>query len=96
MHVLELVDPLHPSKVANDMGAKTFNYLLFLTRKEIRKVKGCGCADGRKYKAYVKKKDAAASTVTLQTLLISYLQDITEARKVTTCDIPGVFLQTDY
>ena len=36
------------------------------------------------------------TTCALQALLLSYLQDSTEGRKVATCDIPGAFvLQTD-
>ena len=58
-------------------------------------VKGCRCADGRKQKAYVKKDDAADPIIALQALLRSCLHDTTEGRKVSTCDIPEAFLQTD-
>ena len=92
MHALEVIDPLHPSKVTNDMRAKVLNYLMFLTRKRTGTVKGRGCADGYKHKAYVKKEDAAAPIVVLQALLLSCLQDSTEGRKVATCNIPGACL----
>ena len=95
MHALEVVDPLHRSKVTNDMLTKALKYLMFSIHKRTGTVKGCGCADRHKQKAYAKKEDAAAQTFALQVLLLSCLQDSTEGRKVTTCDIPGAFLQTD-
>ena len=68
---------------------------MFLTRKKTGIVKGRGCADGRKQKAYIKKEDSAAPTVALAALFLSCIQHSTEHRFVVTADIPGAFLQTD-
>ena len=95
MHVLEVVYLLHLLKVTNDMRAKALNYLMFLTCKQTSTVKGCGCTNRCKQKAYVKKEDTAAPTVAIYALLLSYLQDSTECRNVATCEIPSAFLQTD-
>ena len=78
MYALEVVNPLHPFKVTNDMRVKALNFLMYLTHKCTSTVKGRGCADGRKQKAYVNKEDAAAPTVSLQALLVlSCLQNST-------------------
>ena len=95
MHDLEVVEPLDPLLVTAEMKEKALNYLMFLKRKRSGVVKGQGCADGRKQKAYVKKEDAAAPTVSLPALFLSCLQDAIEHRVVATTDIPGAFLQTD-
>ena len=36
---------------------------MFLKRKRCGKIKGCGCADGRKQRAYIAKEDSTAPTV---------------------------------
>ena len=55
----------------------------------------CGCADGRKQRACIKKEDAAAPTVASTILSSSCIQDATQHLYAVIVDIPGACLQID-
>ena len=59
-------------------------------------IKGGGCADGRKQRDWLSKEYMLPPTVSTEGLMLSYLIDAMEGRKVATADIPGAFLQTDH
>eukprot|EP00978_Attheya_sp_CCMP212_P003488 scaffold7210_cov63-Attheya_sp.AAC.3 len=59
-------------------------------------IKGCGCAYGRKQRAYTPKEEARAPTVTIESVKLSCMIDAKEERDVTmVLDIPGAFLHAD-
>eukprot|EP00957_Ditylum_brightwellii_P156873 11939680-Ditylum_brightwellii.AAC.1 len=60
----------------------SLQYLMFLTKKRCRKIKGHGCADGRKQRSYIPKDDASAPTVAIESLMLSCLIDAKEGRDV--------------
>ena len=60
------------------------------------KIKGRGCADGRKHREWISKEDTTSPTVSTGGLMLSCMIDEMEGREVATSDIPGAFLQTDY
>ena len=64
-------------------------------RERCGKIKGLGCADGRKQRGWMDKEDTSSPTVSTQALMISCMIDAKENRDVATADIPGAFLQTD-
>jgi hypothetical protein len=70
-------------------------YLMFLKRKRCGKVKGRGCADGRKQRRYTAPEDATSPTVSLEAVLLTSMIDALEGREVAVVDFPGAFLQTD-
>jgi hypothetical protein len=70
-------------------------YLMFLKRKRCGRIKGRGCADGRKQRIYKTKEDTSAPTVATESLLLSCVIDAKERRTVVTADIPGAFMQAD-
>jgi hypothetical protein len=70
-------------------------YLMFLKRKRCGRVKGRGCADGRKQRAYISKEDAASPTVSTVAVLLTAVIDAMEHREVAIVDVPGAFLQAD-
>ena len=74
---------------------RALQYLMFLKKKRNGKIKGRGCADGRKQRAYTKKEDASTPTVAIKLVLLSCIIDAEEGRDVATVDIPGAFLQAD-
>ena len=84
---------LHPHEVTAEIKNKALHYLMFLKRKRSGVVKGRGVADGRKQKSYVTKEESSSPTVSLNALMATCIMDAMEARKVTTIDIPGAFLQ---
>ena len=59
-------------------------------------IKGRWCADGRKQRDWLSKKDMSSSTVSTEGLMLSCMIDATEGQEVATADIPGAFLQTEY
>ena len=63
--------------------------------KRSGKIKGCGCADGRKQRLYKGKDETSSPTVFIESLFLSSMIDGHEHRKVMTLDIPGAFMQTD-
>ena len=68
---------------------------MFLKRKRCGKVKGRGCADGRKQRSYTAKEDATSPTVTTAAVFLTAVIDALEERDVATADIPGAFMQAD-
>ena len=62
---------------------------MFLKQEICRKIKGRGCADGRKQRKYLTKDDASAPTVATESLFLTCFIDATENCKVTTIDILG-------
>ena len=70
-------------------------YLMFLKQKRCGKIKGRGCADGRKQRLYKSKEETTSPTITTEALFITCLVDAIENRYVATCDIPGAFMHSD-
>ena len=70
-------------------------YLMFLKQKQCGKIKGRGCADGRKQQLYKSKEETTLPTITTEALFITCLVDAIENRYVATCDVPGAFMHSD-
>ena len=58
-------------------------------------IKGRGCADGRKQRAYTDKEKASSPTVAIESVLLSCVIDAMEGRDVATIDISGAFMKAD-
>jgi hypothetical protein len=87
---------LNPSEINKTIHYEALNYLMFLKRKRCGKIKARGCADGRPQREYISKDESSSPTVYIYAVMMSYLMDAIEGRKVATCDIPGAFLQADW
>ena len=70
-------------------------YLMFLKQKQCGKIKGRGCADGRKQRLYKSKEDTTSPTITTEALFLTCLTDAIENRYVVTCDVPSAFMHSD-
>jgi len=68
---------------------------MYLKKKRCGRIKGRGCADGRKQRSSTSKEDASSPTVAIESVMLSCTIDAKEGRDIATCDIPGVFLQAD-
>ena len=68
---------------------------MFLKKKRCGKVKGRGCADGKKQRLYTIKDDVSSPTVFTESLLPIYVIDTMESRDVATVNIPGAFMQSN-
>ena len=101
--MLELEQLLY-HKVMQGHDAKTLTkqqkqaalkYLMFLKEKRCGKIKGRGCANGRKQRLYKTKDETSSPMISIESLFLTCLIDAMEERCVITCDIPGAFMQTD-
>ena len=71
------------------------HYLMFLKKKRCGRIKGRGCADGRKQRLTTRKEDASSPTVAVDSVMLSCTIDAKEKRDVGTVDLPGAFMQVD-
>ena len=72
---------------------ESLSYLMFLKRKRSGKIKGRGCADGRKQREHITRAESSSPTLSTPALMATCLLDAIEGRFVATIDIPGAFLQ---
>ena len=87
----DVIEPLQPKQVTRDIKKKALNYLMYLKRKRCGKVKGRGCADGRKQREYISKEESSSPTVSTQALITTCVIDAIQNRCVATVDINGFF-----
>lgn len=92
---MKVVEPKKSHMLTREEKSKALNYLMFLKRKRCGRIKGRGCADGRKLRLYRTKEETSAPTVAIESLFLSCTIDARERRTVVTTDIPGTFMQTD-
>jgi hypothetical protein len=71
------------------------HYLMHLKKKHCGRIKGRGCADGRKQRVYKTKEESSSPTVAIESLFLTAVIDAKEGRYVATCDIPGAFMHAD-
>ena len=68
---------------------------MFLKKKRCGAIKGRGCADGRKQRAYITKEESTSPTVSTEAVFLTAVVDAWENRKVAVLDVPGAFMQVD-
>ena len=68
---------------------------MFLKQNRCGKIKGRGCADGKKQRKYLTNDDTSAQTMETEALLLTCLIDAMEHKKFATVDIPGELMQSD-
>ena len=68
---------------------------MFLKKKRCGKIKGRGCADGRKQRAYITKEQSTSPTISTEAVFLTALVDAWENRKVAVLNVPGAFMQVD-
>ena len=68
---------------------------MFFKRKRSGRIKGRGCADGRKQRVFITKEESSAPTISTEALFFTCIIDVLEKRDVATTDFPGAFMQAD-
>ena len=68
---------------------------MFLKNKRCGKIKGRGCADGRKQRAYITKEQSTSPTISTEAVFLTAVVDAWQNRKVAVLDVPGAFMQVD-
>ena len=91
---LDVGEPINPQDLSMEQRERVLEYLMYLKEKRDGRIKGRGCADGRKQRLWTDKSDSSSPTAALESLMISATIDAHEGRDVATVDIPGAFLQT--
>ena len=74
---------------------EALGYLMFLKKKRCGAIKGRGCADGWKQRAYITKEESTSPTVSTEAVFLTAVVDAWENRKVAVLDVPGAFMQVD-
>ena len=74
---------------------EALGYLMFLKKKRSGTIKGRGCADGRKQRAYITKEESTSPTISTEVVFLTAVVDTWESRKVAMLDVPGAFMQVD-
>ena len=87
--------PKHKRELTPEQCREALGYLMFLKRKRCGRVKGRGCADERKQRAWIDPEDATAPTMSTEAVLLTAVIDAMERREVAVVDIPGAFMQAD-
>lgn len=95
LHDRKVMQVKGPSELTPEQKREALAYLMFLKRKRGGKIKGRGCADGRKQRAYTAKEDAASPTVATEAVFLTAVIDAMEGREVAVFDVPGAFMQAD-
>lgn len=95
LHDRKVMQVKHPTELTSQQKKEALAYLMFLKRKRGGMIKGRGCADGRKQRAYTAKEDAASPTVATEAVFLTAVIDAMEGREVAVFDVPGAFMQAD-
>jgi hypothetical protein len=95
IHVRKVLAPKNANDLTREQKRAALEYLMFLKKKRCGRIKGRGCADGRKQRPYTAKEDASSPTVSIEAVMLSCTIDALERRDVATVDIPGAFMQAD-
>jgi hypothetical protein len=95
LHDRKVMEPKHTRDLTPEELREALGYLMFLKRKRCGKIKGRGCADGRKQRPHIDRADAASPTVATESVFLTAVIDALENRDVAIVDIPGAFMQVD-
>lgn len=92
LHVRKVMKPVKGDGLSREERHRALAYLMFLKKKRCGTIKGRGCADGRKQRAWTSKEDASSPTVAIESVLILCTIDAKERRDIGTVDLPGAFM----
>jgi hypothetical protein len=80
LHDCKVMKPVHSRELTPEEQWEALAYLMFLKRKRCSKVKGRGCADGRKQRRYTNRADAASPTVATEVVFLMAIINALENR----------------
>ena len=87
--------PVQKKSLTHEQHKEALAYLMFLKQNCCGKIKGRGCADGRKQRAYIAKEDSTAPPVSTEAVFLTAVIDALENRDVAVLNVPGAFMQAD-
>eukprot|EP00957_Ditylum_brightwellii_P124040 9455439-Ditylum_brightwellii.AAC.1 len=95
LHTRGTFKPMLKEKLSLEEKQRALPLLMFLKEKRDKKIKGRTCADGRKQRLGVKKKDVDSPTVSIEAVFLSALIDTHKGRYVVTTNIPSAHLNAE-
>jgi hypothetical protein len=95
IHDRAVMVPKAANMLTREEKLQALRYLMYLKKKRCGRIKGRGCADGRKQRVYKTKEESSSPTVAIESLFLTAVIDAKEERDVVTCDIPGAFMHAD-
>ena len=78
LHDRKVMEPKHAAELTHDQKQEALAYLMFLKRKRCGQVKGRGCTDSQKQRAYTAHEDAASPTVATESVFLTAVIDALE------------------
>ena len=90
-----VIDPRDPTKMTEEKIHATLQYLIFLKNKRCGRIKGRGCAVGRKQRLAMNKDKVSAPKIVTDVLMLTCIIDTMEYHNVATVDVPCAFIQVD-
>eukprot|EP00957_Ditylum_brightwellii_P082606 6280512-Ditylum_brightwellii.AAC.1 len=91
----DVIDPLDPDKMKWKDKKEALQYLMFLTKKQCRRIKGKGCVDSCKHHQNTHCDNVSSPTVSTSALMLSCVIDVKENNDVATIDVPNAFKQAN-
>ena len=95
LHDRKVMQPVNQKDLSPEQKREALGYLMFLKKKRCGTIKGHGCADGHKQRAYTTKEESTSPTISTEAVFLMAMIDAWENRKVTVLDVPGAFMQVD-
>ena len=95
LHDRKVLEPRIANKLTREEKRAALHYLMFLKKKRNGRIKGRGCADGRKQRLHTNKEYASLPTVAIEAVMLSCVIDANERLNTATVDISGAFMQVD-
>ena len=78
LHERGVLEPKSAKDLDVEQRKDALQYLMFLKQKRNGTIKGRGCADGRKQRAYTTKEEASSPTVAIESVMLSCVIDAKE------------------
>ena len=96
-HDNRVFKPKKPQDLSYEQQRRSLAYLIFLKLNiyEVT-IKERGCTNGRKQQGWLSKEDTFSPTVSTEDIMLLCMIDTIESQELSTTDIPGAFLQTEY
>lgn len=91
----DVMNPLSPRELSKEEKSEALAYLMFFKQKRDGRIKGRGCADGRKQRRYNAKSEASSPIISMEVVFLVVTIAAKERSDVATIDIPRAFMQTD-
>ena len=89
------MQPISRKDLSPEQKKEALGYLMFLKKKQCGKIKGRGCANRCKQRAYITKEQSTSPTISTEAVFLTAMVDAWENKKVAVLEVSGAFMQVD-